>query len=216
MAKSPTNAMIPSTAIGQRIYFVQKTRIMLDADLAQLYGVTTKNLNKAVRRNATRFPADFMFQVKPREMQFLRFQSGTSRRTNHGGRRYQPYAFTEHGVAMLSSVLRSDRAVQVNIAIMRAFLQLRAMLATHQDLRRKINEMEKRYDAKFHAVFATLRHASPDAGNSNSVQTTDRISYRDRTDSSRKLSRSQNTNLLKVISLFISLCPRGLENPPLI
>ena len=130
---------------------------MLDADLAQLYGVTTKNLNKAVRRNATRFPADFMFQVKPREMQFLRFQSGTSRRTNHGGRRYQPYAFTEHGVAMLSSVLRSDRAVQVNIAIMRAFLQLRAMLATHQDLRRKINEMEKRYDAKFHAVFATLR-----------------------------------------------------------
>jgi len=149
--------MIPAAAISPRIYFVRKTRIMLDADLAQLYGVTTKNLNKAVKRNANRFPADFMFQLKPRELQFLRFQIGTSRRTNHGGRRYKPYAFTEHGVAMLSSVLHSDRAVQVNIAIMRAFLQLRAMLATHDDLRRKINEMEKRYDAKFHAVFATLR-----------------------------------------------------------
>jgi phage regulator Rha-like protein len=157
MKKSPTIALIPAPAISQRIYFVRKTRIMLDADLAQLYGVTTKNLNKAVKRNANRFPADFMFQLKPRDMQFLRFQSGTSSRTNHGGRRYQPYAFTEHGVAMLSSVLRSSRAVQVNIAIMRAFLQLRAMLATHEDLRRKIDDMEKRYDAKFHAVFATLR-----------------------------------------------------------
>lgn len=157
MTKSPTSAMIPATAISQRIYFVRKTRVMLDADLAQLYGVTTKNLNKAVKRNASRFPADFMFQLKRSEMQFLRFQSGTSSRTNHGGRRYQPYAFTEHGVAMLSSVLHSDRAVQVNIAIMRAFLQLRAMLATHEDLRRKIDEMEKRYDAKFQAVFTTLR-----------------------------------------------------------
>jgi len=130
---------------------------MLDADLAQLYGVTTKNLNKAVKRNANRFPADFMFQLKPKEMRFLRFQTGTSSRRNHGGRRYQPYGFTEHGVAMLSSILRSDRAVQVNIAIMRAFLQLRAMLATHEELRRKIMEMEKRYDSQFQAVFATLR-----------------------------------------------------------
>ena len=157
MEKSPTSAMIPAAAISHRIYFIRKTRIMLDADLAQLYGVTTKNLTKAVKRNANRFPADFMFQLKPKEIQFLRFQSGTSSRTKHGGRRYKPYGFTEHGVAMLSSVLRSDRAVQVNIAIMRAFLQLRAMLATHEDLRRKISEMEKRYDAKFHAVFATLR-----------------------------------------------------------
>jgi len=155
--KSPTSAMIPDTVISQRIYFVRKTRVMLDADLAQLYGVTTKNLNKTVKRNANRFPADFMFQLRPGEMQFLRFQSGTSSRINHGGRRYQPYAFTEHGVAMHSSALHSDRAVQVNIAIMRAFLQLRAMLATHEDLRNKINEMEKRYDTKFHAVFATLR-----------------------------------------------------------
>ena len=130
---------------------------MLDSDLAQLYRVTTKNLNKAVKRNADRFPSDFMFQLKSKETENLRFQSGTSSLAIHGGRRYRPYVFTEHGVAMLSSVLHSDRAVQVNIAITRAFLQLRAMLATHEDLRRKITEMEKRYDSKFHAVFATLR-----------------------------------------------------------
>jgi len=157
MPKTPSNAILPAALISQKIYFLRGTRVMLDSDLAKLYGVTTKNLNKAVKRNATRFPSDFMFQLKPRERQILRFQAGTSSRTTHGGRRYLPFAFTEHGVAMLSSVLRSDRAVQVNIAIMRAFLQLHAMLATHEDLRRKIWEMEKRCDAKFHAVFATLR-----------------------------------------------------------
>jgi len=98
-----------------------------------------------------------MFQLKSKEIEILRFQSGTSSQSVHGGRRYLPYAFTEHGIAMLSSVLHSDRAIQVNIAIMRAFVQLRSMLATHEDLRRKINEMEKRYDSKFQAVFATLR-----------------------------------------------------------
>jgi len=157
MPKPANNAILPASLISQKIYFLRRTRIMLDSDLARLYQVTTKNLNKAIKRNATRFPSDFMFRLKSKEMEILRFQSGTSNRKAHGGRRYLPYAFTEHGVAMLSSVLRSDRAVQVNIAIMRAFLQLRAMLATHEDLRRKINEMEKRYDAKFHAVFATLR-----------------------------------------------------------
>jgi ORF6N domain len=151
------STILPASVITQQIHFVRKTRIMLDSDLAILYGVTTKNLNKAVKRNLNRFPSDFMFQLKPKESQFLRFQSGTSSLSIHGGRRYQPYAFTEHGVAMLSSVLHSDRAVQVNIAIMRAFLQIRAMLATHEDLRRKIDEMEKRYDARFQSVFATLR-----------------------------------------------------------
>jgi len=157
MSKPTTNALIPSALISRKIYFFRGTRVMLDSDLAQLYRVTTKNLNKAVNRNADRFPSDFMFQLKPSETENLRFQSGTSSFVTHGGRRYRPYVFTEHGVAMLSSVLRSDRAVQVNIAIMRAFLQIRAMLATHEDLRRKIMEMEKRYDSKFHAVFATLR-----------------------------------------------------------
>jgi hypothetical protein len=150
------NQILPATQISQRIYLLRGTRVMLDADLALLYRVSTKNLNKAVKRNAVRFPNDFMFQLKPEEAKILRFQPGTSS-VSHGGRRYLPFAFTEQGIAMLSSVLHSARAVQVNIAIMRAFLQLRAMLATHEDLRRKIDEMEKRYDSQFHAVFATLR-----------------------------------------------------------
>ena len=118
--------------------------------------VATKNLNRAVRRNLERFPSDFMFQLNQDDVKNLRCQTVTSSRS-HGGRRYSPYAFTEPGVAMLSRVLRGDRAVQANIAIMRVFLQLRAMLASHEELRRKIDVMKKRYDAKFHAVFATLR-----------------------------------------------------------
>ena len=149
--------LLPAKHISHKIYFLRGTRVMLDADLARLYGVTTKNLNKAVKRNVNRFPSDFMFRLRSSETKILRFQTGTSSGTAHGGRRYLPFAFTEQGVAMLSSVLRSERAVQVNVAIMRAFLQIRAMLTTHEDLRRKIDEMEKRYDAQFHAVFATLR-----------------------------------------------------------
>ena len=144
--------------ISPKIYFIRQTRVMLDSDLARLYCVSTKNLNRAVKRNWSRFPADFLFQLNAVEVAGLRFQSGTSSvKEPNGGRRYAPYAFTEQGIAMLSSVLRSHRAVQVNIAIMRAFLQLRTMLATHGDLPRKIDEMEKRYDAKFQSVFATLR-----------------------------------------------------------
>lgn len=151
------SAILPASAISHKIYFLRRTRIMLDSDLAVLYGVTTSNLNKAVRRNLFRFPKDFMFRATATELKSLIFQSGISNNNGRGGNRYLPYAFTEHGVAMLSSVLHSDRAVQVNIAIMRAFLQIRAMLATHEDLRRKIDEMEKRYDARFQSVFATLR-----------------------------------------------------------
>jgi ORF6N domain-containing protein len=157
MQNTSITATLPASAISHKIYFLRKTRVMLDSDLASLYGVTTFNLNKAVRRNIRRFPKDFMFRVTASELDSLIFQTGISKKKGRGGSRYLPFAFTEHGVAMLSSVLRSDRAVQVNVAIMRAFLQLRAMLATHQDLRRKITEMEKRYDSKFHAVFATLR-----------------------------------------------------------
>ncbi|HUI52758.1 MAG TPA: ORF6N domain-containing protein [Terriglobales bacterium] len=157
MQKTKPDSLLPSASIQRKIYFLRDTRVMLDSDLAALYGVSTKNLNRAVKRNRSRFPSDFMFQLKGKELAFLRFQSGTSTLPVHGGRRYLPFVFTEHGVAMLSSVLHSDRAVQVNIAIMRAFVQLRSMLATHEDLRRKIDEMEKRYDSKFQAVFATLR-----------------------------------------------------------
>jgi len=160
---------------------------MLDSDLAQLYGVTTKNLNKAVKRNEDRFPSDFMFRLKAAETKILRFQSGTSSGSAHGGRRYSPYVFTEHGIAMLSSVLRSARAVQVNIAIMRAFVQLRAMLATHEDLRRKIDEMEKRYDTKFHAVFSTLRQMLE-----TPIPAKRQIGFHARTESARRARQKGN------------------------
>jgi hypothetical protein len=149
-------SIIPSAFISQKIFFVRGTRVMLDADLARLYGVETKNLNKAVKRNASRFPVDFMFRLSSKELQILRFQIGTSKGAR-GGRRYAPYAFTEQGIAMLSSVLHSSRAVQVNVAIMRTFVRLREMLRTHEELRRKIDAMEKRYDARFQAVFEAIR-----------------------------------------------------------
>ena len=133
---------------------IRGQKVMLDADLADLYGVETKALNRAVRRNIGRFPDDFMFQLTFDEAEHLRCQFGTSR---WGGRRYQPYAFTEQGVAMLSSVLRSERAVRVNIEIMRAFVQLRQMLASHADLARKLAALEKNYDAQFKIVFDAIR-----------------------------------------------------------
>jgi phage regulator Rha-like protein len=159
VAPMPTlskHSIVPTALISQKIFFLRGTRIMLDADLAQLYGVATKNLNKAVKRNANRFPSDFMFRLSSKEMRNLRFQILTSRGA-HGGRRYAPYAFTEQGVAMLSSVLRSQRAVLVNVEIMRTFVRIRKMLATHEELRRKVNEMEKRHDSRFQAVFAAIR-----------------------------------------------------------
>lgn len=128
---------------------------MLDSDLAVLYGVETKALTRAVRRNIARFPSDFMFQLTKQEFEDLRGQIGTS--NERGGRRYPPYAFTEQGVAMLSSVLHSTRAVQVNIEIMRTFVQLRQILATHIDLARKLTALEKKYDAQFKAVFDAIR-----------------------------------------------------------
>jgi len=139
---------------------------MLDVDLARLYGVPTKRLNEQVRRNIKRFPEDFMFQLTKNEYQnfksqflisSLRSQFATS---NRGGRRYLPYAFTEQGVAMLSSVLKSERAIQVNIAIMRAFVKLREILSTHKELAHKLNELERKiekHDAEIQAIFEAIR-----------------------------------------------------------
>jgi len=149
--------------VERLILMIRGHKVMLDADLADLYGVETKVLNQAVKRNLERFPVDFMFQLSVEELAGLRSHSGrlslrsrivTSKR---GGRRYLPYAFTEQGVAMLSSVLHSHRAVQVNIAIMRAFVRLREMLASHRDLARKLAAMEKKYDAQFKAVFDAIQ-----------------------------------------------------------
>lgn len=146
----------PATTLNQRIRFVRGERILLGTDLADLYGVETKTLHRAVRRNIERFPADFMFALTDREWKNLRYQIGTSS-SAHGGGRYRPLAFTEHGVAMLSSVLRSRRAVAANIAIMRAFTRLRALLTTHRELARRLNSLERKYDGQFAAVFDAIR-----------------------------------------------------------
>jgi hypothetical protein len=141
--------------IEQRILFIRGHRVMLDRDLAELYGVATKTLNQAVARNVVRFPLDFSFYLTPDEAATLRSQSVTSK--GRGGQRHAPRVFTEQGVAMLSSVLRSRRAVDVNIAIMRAFVHLRELLATHKDLARKLEELERKYDGKFALVFDAIR-----------------------------------------------------------
>jgi phage regulator Rha-like protein len=146
--------IIPQEVIENKIFFIRGRKVMLDKDLAQLYGVTTSNLNKAVRRNTERFPEDFMFQLSKEEFENLKFRFGTS---SWGDTRKLPYAFTENGVAMLSSVLNSQRAVQVNIQIMRTFTKLREMLMTHKDLKDKIEAMEKKYDYQFKIVFDAIK-----------------------------------------------------------
>ena len=135
-------SLVPTERIEGMILFVRGERVMLDADLARLYGVRTKNLVKAVGRNKERFPKDFAFRLDNKEVRNLRFQIGTS--SSWGGRRYLPYVFTEEGVAMLSSVLRSKRAAQVNITIMRAFVKLRRIVENNKELARKIDELDKR------------------------------------------------------------------------
>jgi phage regulator Rha-like protein len=137
-----TAQVIPVESIERKIYLIRGCKVMLDSDLAGLYQVPTKALNQAVRRNLDRFPADFMFQLNLEELENLRSQIVTSS-LGHGGRRYQPFAFTEHGVAMLSSVLASKRAIQLNILIIRAFVRLREYLSTHQDLARKLEDVER-------------------------------------------------------------------------
>ncbi|MDP3794687.1 MAG: ORF6N domain-containing protein [bacterium] len=153
---SSSDLPIPVEGIQRRIYLIRNEKVMLDSDLAELYGVPTRRLNEQVRRNSSRFPRDFMFQLTTEETTALRSQIATSK-TGRGGRRYAPLVFTEHGVAMLSSVLNSERAIQVNIAIMRAFVQLREMLATHKDLARKLAALERTYDAQFKVVFDAIR-----------------------------------------------------------
>lgn len=140
--------------IESKILLIRDRRVMLDKDLALLYSVETKALNRAVKRNIERFPDDFMFQLTRVEFENLRFHFGAS---SWGGQRYMPFAFTENGVAMLSSVLNSTRAIQVNIQIMRTFTRLRELLLTHKELHRKIEEMEKKYDVQFRVVFDAIR-----------------------------------------------------------
>jgi hypothetical protein len=148
-------ALLPAVQIEGKIYLVRGQNVMLSTDLARLYGVEPKVLVQAVKRNIERFPEDFMFQLSKDEHANLKSQKVTS---SWGGlRRATPYAFTENGVAMLSSVLNSKRAIEVNIQIMRTFTKLREMMATHKDLARKLEELEKKYEGQFHVVFEAIR-----------------------------------------------------------
>ena len=152
-----TNRAQPITSsiqIERQILLIRGEKVMLDTDLAALYQVETRALTQAVKRNIERFPEDFMFQLSKEEFDHLRSQTVTS---SWGGRRYPPYAFTEQGVAMLSSVLRSTRAVQVNVEIMRAFVRLRRMLASNRKLEEQLNALEQKYDRQFKVVFDAIR-----------------------------------------------------------
>ena len=152
---SENRSMIRVEEIENHIFLIRGHKVMLSIDLAELYGVEPRVLNQAVKRNIDRFPDDFMFQLSQEEFAVLKSQFVIS---SWGGlRRATPYAFTEQGVAMLSSVLRSERAIYVNIEIMRAFVRLRRMLASHAELARKLDALERKYDAQFKAVFDAIR-----------------------------------------------------------
>lgn len=155
MAEKKTELItVPDERILSRIFIIRGKKVMLDRDLAELYGVATKRLNEQVRRNIKRFPEDFMLQLTKKEFENLKSHFATSR---WGGTRKLPYVFTEQGVAMLSSVLNSERAIQVNIQIMRAFTKMRKLLATHKELRQKIEQIEKKYDKQFRIVFEAIQ-----------------------------------------------------------
>jgi hypothetical protein len=149
--------MLEIDRIEKIIYFVRGHKVMLDSDLAALYEVTTKRLNEQVRRNIRRFPGDFMFRLTSEESKSSRSQFATLNKGRGSNLKYLPYAFTEQGVAMLSSVLNSDKAIDVNIQIMRAFVQMRRALASHADLARKIEVLESKYDGQFRVVFEAIR-----------------------------------------------------------
>jgi hypothetical protein len=152
--------VVPGGLIESRILLIRNQNVILDRDLATLYGVETFNLNKAVKRNRDRFPSDFMFQLTREEARVLTFQIGMSKTTGRGGRRTAPYVFTEQGVAMLSSVLKTNRAVKVNVAIMRVFVRLRAVLASDRNLARRMDVLEKKLKdqgATIGQVFRSIR-----------------------------------------------------------
>ena len=147
--------MVVAEQIERKIYFIRGIKVRLDKDLAELYGVPTKRLNEQIKRNPKRFPSDFMFQLTMEEARASRSQFATLKKGKNI--KYLPYAFTEQGVAMLSSVLNSDRAIEVNLQIMRVFVKLRELMMSHKDLARKVEELEKKYDAQFRGVFEAIR-----------------------------------------------------------
>lgn len=164
MKKNTNNkSLVPEGKIEQIIFIIRNQKVILDSDLAVLYGVETKNLNKAIQRNITRFPADFMFQLSRKEVENLRFQIGTSSlrsqvvTANYGGRRYLPYVFTEHGALMAATVLNSERAVAMSLAIIKTFVKLRQLLSVNAEFSHRLNELEKKYDEQFQIVFQVIK-----------------------------------------------------------
>ena len=159
---------IPTEIIQSRIYLIRGFKVMFDKDLAELYGVSTKRFNEQVKRNIKRFPQGFMFQLNQKEYGSLRSQIATSKR-GRGGRRYLPYVFTDYGVAMLSSVLNSDRAIEVNIQIMKVFTRLREIMSSHRNFERRIEELEQKFqgklnkqDTKIVLIFKAIRQLLAD------------------------------------------------------
>lgn len=153
--------LIPQEVVERRILVIRGQKVMLDRDLAELYGILTKNLNKAVSRNMNRFPEDFMFQLTKEEFENLKFHFGTS---SWGGSRKMPHAFTEYGILMLSSVLNSERAIQVNIVIMRAFVRLKQVIATHKELAEKLKELEEevgKHNKLIIEIFEIIKQLTP-------------------------------------------------------
>ena len=150
-----TRVQTLSGRVDRAVVTIRGHNVILDADLADLYAVETKALLRAVQRNRERFPPDFMFRLNAAEYRNLRYQNGAS--SSWGGRRYRPFVFTEHGVAMLSGVLRSERAIKANIEIMRAFVRMRHLLSTNVELVKRINRLERKYDARFRIVFDAIR-----------------------------------------------------------
>lgn len=152
-----TKSLIPIERIERTILIIRGQRVMLDADLAELYGVTTKRLNEQVKRNSDRFPEDFMFQLNQKEADFLRSQFATLKKGRGQHKKYLPYVFTEHGALMAANILNSPIAIQASVQVVRAFIRLRQILASHVTLARKLNELEKKYDVQFKVVFEAIR-----------------------------------------------------------
>ena len=155
MAKQ--SSLVPVERIEKAILVIRGEKVILDEDLARLYGVPTMRLNEQVSRNLDRFPSDFMFRLNKEEFQFLKSQFAISKKSGRGGRRRPPRAFTEHGILMLSSVLRSKRAVQVNIEIMRAFVNMRQLLTEREGLVKRIEALERHYDKQFRIIFDAIK-----------------------------------------------------------
>lgn len=149
-----SKSLVPEERIEQTILIIRNQKVILDSDLATLYGVSVKRLNEAVKRNAERFPSDFMFQLTRDEVENLRSQFATA---NFSMRRYLPYAFTEHGALMVATVLNSPRAVAMSLAVIRTFIKLRQLLSLNKDLARRLDELEEKYDSQFHVVFEAIK-----------------------------------------------------------